>query len=292
MFYNVATHGGITAAARRMTYGIQQPAISGQLLQLEKELGLRLFERRPFALTAAGHELFDFVAPFFGQIADTAQRLRDGRDTTLRLAAPATVLHRYLPELLQKHERVVPRLTLKLRDANQADGEELLQKHEIDLAISELEGKPAQGLKSTVLLKLPIALLLPAKLKISSAAELLRQPARHRLISLPATEVLVKKFHAELRRLRINWSTSLEVSSLDLVATYVSLGLGVGLSIALPGAQLPAGVRSFPLPRFPPLIIAAIWRDDLSPANTLFLGAIKKRAEQLQRQLRPRSTVR
>ena len=31
LFYHVARHGGITAAARSMPYGIQQPAISGQI---------------------------------------------------------------------------------------------------------------------------------------------------------------------------------------------------------------------------------------------------------------------
>ena len=50
LFYYVAKHQGITAAVRKMPYGIQQPAVSGQLLQLEKHLGVKLFHRRPFSL--------------------------------------------------------------------------------------------------------------------------------------------------------------------------------------------------------------------------------------------------
>ena len=32
LFYHVARAGGITAAVRSMPYGIQQPAVSGQIL--------------------------------------------------------------------------------------------------------------------------------------------------------------------------------------------------------------------------------------------------------------------
>ena len=59
LFYYVAKYEGITAAVRKMPYGIQQPAVSGQLLQLEKNLEVKLFNRRPFSLTDAGNESTD-----------------------------------------------------------------------------------------------------------------------------------------------------------------------------------------------------------------------------------------
>lgn len=52
LFYYVARHGGISSAVRQMPYGIQQPAVSSQILQLEKDLGVKLFERQPFRLAA------------------------------------------------------------------------------------------------------------------------------------------------------------------------------------------------------------------------------------------------
>src|SRR5271170_744407 len=61
LFYYVAKHGGISEAVRNMPYGIQQPAVSGQISQLESFLGLTLFRRRPFSLTPGGQELFDFI---------------------------------------------------------------------------------------------------------------------------------------------------------------------------------------------------------------------------------------
>jgi len=43
LFYYVAGHGGISEAVRHMPYGIQQPAVSDQVIQLEESLGVTLF---------------------------------------------------------------------------------------------------------------------------------------------------------------------------------------------------------------------------------------------------------
>lgn len=284
LFYHVAKHGGISAGARKMPYGIQQPAVSGQILQLEKDLGLKLFQRRPFSLTAPGRELFEFVEPFFGHLRDIPRRLRSQEDARLRLAAPATVLRGHLPELLRDHKRKYPGVSLQLHDANQATAEMLLQKHEIDLALTELEGKPASGLNSAVLFKLPLVLILPRKSKMRSASDFWKngKPAET-LISLPPDEVMTKQFHTRLRRLGVNWPIGVQVSSIDLIAIYVSLGFGVGLSIGVPNQKLSVGLRTLPLPKFPPLIIGVLWQKNLSTPNAAFLEEIRKRARRLGR---------
>ena len=78
LFYYVAKHGGVSAAARKMPYGIQQPAISAQVLRLEQELGVTLFQRRPFRLTSPGQDLYQFIEPFFGGLTEIGRRLRGG----------------------------------------------------------------------------------------------------------------------------------------------------------------------------------------------------------------------
>src|SRR5215216_1754746 len=75
LFYFVAKHGGIAAAVRNIPYGIQQPAISGQIAKLEKSLGTKLFQRRPFAVSPTGMELFEFIRPFFDNIDIVAEGL-------------------------------------------------------------------------------------------------------------------------------------------------------------------------------------------------------------------------
>ena len=87
LFYYVARHGGITEAVRNIPYGIQQPAVSGQVAQLEEDLGVTLFQRRPFALTAPGRKLFGFIEPFFSNLDATAAELQQGRASRIRIGA-------------------------------------------------------------------------------------------------------------------------------------------------------------------------------------------------------------
>jgi DNA-binding transcriptional LysR family regulator len=117
LFYFVAKHGGIAAAVRNIPYGIQQPAVSAQIARLEESLGTKLFQRRPFALSPAGVELFEFIRPFFDNVEIIAEKLRQNRSPQLRIAAPSIVLHDYLPELLQKLRTKFPEFRLYLHEA-------------------------------------------------------------------------------------------------------------------------------------------------------------------------------
>ncbi|MEY2546826.1 MAG: LysR family transcriptional regulator, positive regulator for ilvC [Verrucomicrobiota bacterium] len=282
LFYHVATHGGISAASRRMPYGIQQPAISGQISQLEKNLGLKLFHRRPFGLTPAGVKLFGEIELFFAGLKQLPEQVRGHAHQHLRLAAPAIMLRDYLPQILARYKKQYPNFRLTLHDANQAAAEELLRKREIDLAISELEGRPTLSIQSCDLLRLPLVLVVPKRLAARSFKDLFRSGAPvDRLISLPSHEVLTKHFQAGLRKLGSTWMAAIEVSSMDLIDVYTSLGFGVGISVAVPNRKLRSGLRHIALPMFPRLSIAALWIGELTKPAASFLNDVKKTATRL-----------
>lgn len=265
-----------------MPYGIQQPAISGQILQLERVLGLRLFQRRPFALTPAGLTLFSEIEPFFAGLRELPDHVRGRAKQQLRLAAPATILRDYLPTILAGYKRRHPDFRLTLYDANQANAEELLRKHEIDLAITELEGKPGVSINSRILVNLRLVLVLPGSTTFRSLADCFHKGTPlQSLISLPADEVISKNFQAGLRRLGLAWSSTIEVTSLELIGIYTALGLGVGVSVALPGPRRKGGLRQLPLHKFPPLTVAALWTGDLSEIAKTFLSDVKELAGRL-----------
>src|SRR5204862_752637 len=100
LFYYVARHGGIMEAVRNIPYGIQQPAISGQVAQLEEHLGVTLFHRRPFALTPDGEKLYKFIHPFFSNIDKVALELQGGEERHIRIGASSIILRDHLPSLL------------------------------------------------------------------------------------------------------------------------------------------------------------------------------------------------
>ena len=162
LFYYVAKHGGIAAAVRNMPYGIQQPAVSGQIARLEEALGAKLFNRRPFSLLPAGVELFEFIKPFFDDVEKVAGRIR-GAVQQLRIAAPSIVLHDYVPELLQRVRQRFPIFRLQLHEAARGDAERLLQAGEIDLAITVIDSKRRPEIHSRPLLELPLILLVNKK---------------------------------------------------------------------------------------------------------------------------------
>jgi DNA-binding transcriptional LysR family regulator len=282
LFYHVAKHGGISHAVRKMPYGIQQPAVSGQILQLEEHLGLKLFQRRPFFLTPAGRELFEFIEPFFGKVLETGARLRGETGQRLRLAAPGAILRDHLPKLLEKHRRVFAQLRLTLHDANQASAENLLRRQDVDLAITELEGRPSGGIRCCELLRLPLQLLvLPAR-RLRSASELWKsEKILDPLICLPTGEAITKLFRDGLRKISANWPTSVEVSSLDQIPSFVRAGFGIGVSVRAPGEKPPPGIQLVPLQNFPPLVIAALWQGKLPRVADTFLETIKKHARHL-----------
>jgi DNA-binding transcriptional LysR family regulator len=282
LFYYVAKHGGIGPAVRRIPYGIQQPAVSGQILALEEFLGERLFQRRPFALTNAGRRLAEFIAPFFDNLEEVSAELRGIAGRRLRLAASAQALRDHVPGLLKQLRRSTPQLQLCLHEANQEQAEAFLQAQEVDLAITELADKPAPGLHAHTLLRLPLVLLVPRDAPFKSACELWSaEVVPHPLIGTSDHQTLSCQFHAELRRRGHRWPLTIEAASLDLVETYVAEGFGIGFSVHVPGGRERADLRMLPLPGFKPLVVAALWQGKLPPLPAAFLELAKAHAREM-----------
>jgi DNA-binding transcriptional LysR family regulator len=272
LFFYVATHGGVSAAARQMPYGIQQPAISAQILQLEEALGVTLYQRRPFQLTLEGQMLFDHIAPFFKGLGDVAERIRGGGETRLRIAAPEIVQREYLPELCARMQRRVKGFHFTLTDGRQHQIEHFLAAQQIDIGLSTLTDKPPPNLETRELLRLPMGLLVPAQSSFQSAEQLWeKERIETPLVSLSAGDPLVREFQSGLRHHGVEWITTLEVGSLDTVARYVASGFGIGLSLRMPRVMPPAGVRLLPLEDFPTLAFGAMWIGRLTSLGEAFL---------------------
>jgi DNA-binding transcriptional LysR family regulator len=282
LFYYVAKHSGIMGAVRNIPYGIQQPAVSGQIAQLEEHLGVTLFQRRPFSLTPAGKKLFDFIQPFFASLNSIESELQGGEARHVRIGASGIVLRDHLPELVQNLRRKFPSLKVGLREGLQPELEAMLLQEEIDLAISLVEKKSAPGVRSLPLIELPLVLLVPKKSRLTDAEQLWKlDKITEPLICLPPTETICRNFQAGLARIGVDWFPGIEASSLDLVETYVTGGMGIGLSVSMPRLQLPAGVRALPLPGFDPIIVGALWRGKMTPLLEALLGELKSRAKLL-----------
>jgi len=282
LFYYVARHGGIMEAVRNIPYGIQQPAISGQVAQLEEHLGVTLFHRRPFALTPEGEKLYKFISPFFSNIEKVTSELQGGQARHIRIGASSIILRDHLPSLLRGLRKKFAPLKISLREGYPAHLENLLIKEEIDLAVTLIEKKSTAGIHTRELIELPMVLLVEKSSGITSAEQLWkRDKIDEPLICLPSGELLCKQFQQKLAELGVDWFPSIEASSADLVETYVANGLGIGVSVAIPKKNLPESVIALDLPGFPPAVIGAMWRGRTTALLQVFLNEIQARAKQL-----------
>ncbi|MBI3881094.1 MAG: LysR family transcriptional regulator [Verrucomicrobia bacterium] len=283
LFYYVARHGGISEAVRKIPYGIQQPAVSAQVLQLEDSLGTKLFDRRPFKLTPAGEKLYQFIEPFFSTVETVTDEIRGHASRFIRMGASSTILHNHFPDVLRAVRKKVPGLKLSLHDAIEPDLLAGLERQEIDLAVTVMHGQTPAFIKSQPLIRLTLALIVPAESKIKSPAELWkRDKIEDALICLPSDEAITKNFATGLRQLDVDWPPSFVVNSLDLVETYVQAGFGIGVSVHIPGAKLGPGVRRVPLgDGFEPVVIGALWTGKPTPLMKTVLDELQLRAKAL-----------
>lgn len=266
LFYHVARAGGISRAVKLIPYVIQQPAVSGQLLQLERDLGARLFERSPFRLTAAGDELWAFVQPFFGGLDGMEAKLRAKAAPVLRIGAAELALRYHIPAVLERLQVLEPKLRLSLRSGFQTELETWLEAHVIDLAVAPLDRRPPRRIRAQPLVRMPLVLLVPKKSPVRSAGELWRHDSVETpLIALPESESVVKRFRRGLARHGVQWPTTIEASSLEAITAYVANGYGFGLNVGLPEVVKHPQVRVLSLEDFEPLEIAALWVGEPSP---------------------------
>ncbi len=283
LFYHVARSGGVSAAARQMPYGIQQPAISAQILQLEDSLGKTLFHRRPFQLTPEGETLFAFVDPFFSKVSAVAERIRGGADHGLRIACPEIVQRDYLPTLLGAVRKRLPDFHFNLHSGRIDDIKAQLRSGKIDLGLATSHGANDPDIHYHELLRIPLVLLLPENAPQQSAAEILGLDRIDLpLITLPQCEPVVLAFQEELQRRKIEWFPMLELAGIDLIERFVAGGYGAGLAFDIPGSTLPAGLKALPLEGFPPIGFHALTAGPTSEMAEVFVREAEKVIEWLR----------
>ena len=142
-FVTVADEGSISGAARAGF--ASQPALSKAIRELEKQIGLPLFERnaRGVILTEAGTLLHEHARALFAlesQTENALTALRDVDGGTLRIGATTTLANYVLPPLLGEFRRQFPRVTLTLERANSRAIEAKLADYALDVAF--IEGLP------------------------------------------------------------------------------------------------------------------------------------------------------
>lgn len=134
----MARHLNFSRAAEELA--LSQPAVSMHIKQLERTLGLPLFEKigRRIFLTDAGRHLQDYAQKVFGLLNEAVQimgELKGAQAGNLRVAADTTAGVYVVPAYLGVFHRRHPGVTISLEVANRSTLTKRLQLNEVDLAV-------------------------------------------------------------------------------------------------------------------------------------------------------------
>ena len=139
IFHAVARSGSFSRAASELA--ISQPSVSIQVGELERQLGVELFEPagKSVRLTEAGRICFDYAGRILA-LMDEAQRAMDevkglGRGRLL-IGATQTPGTYILPAILGRLKHAYPRLEIALRIDEPRKVHEMVRRQELDVAVT------------------------------------------------------------------------------------------------------------------------------------------------------------
>ncbi|HZZ59208.1 MAG TPA: LysR substrate-binding domain-containing protein [Opitutaceae bacterium] len=163
-FHEVARQLHFRKAAEALA--VAQPALSRQIAQLEKGLGVALFARssRRVELTPAGKKLAAETEPLLQALRAIPADLRavaEGEEGHLRISFTGLAMATVLPALLREFHRRHPGIRLELNESPTATQIQALQTGEIGCGFFHPEG-PTPRLATRLLVEERNGILLPA----------------------------------------------------------------------------------------------------------------------------------
>lgn len=266
-FVAVADAGSVTAAAQELY--VSQPTLSRQLHRLEREIDLVLF--RPcdgrLVITSAGRELLPRARALLAGAAAVRAFARDiaaGSMGSVRVAAPAVILHDVLAPFIATAPPNLPSLTVRPTDAERLyevlDGD-------VDLAVSE-HPPPAQ-LTARVLARPPVCAFVPSAHRLAGRGSVtLTELFDHDLLLPDRRQPVRRVFDVAAAEEGLVYSLAGEFESSLVALASAAAGRGVAVVSGDPAFDLLAlQVVTTQGPMTAPLFAA--WRADYHALSTL-----------------------
>jgi DNA-binding transcriptional LysR family regulator len=281
----VARTGSFAGAARALSY--TQAAVSQHIAELERTVGLRLLERRPVRLTAAGELALaaaDTVRDALAA-ADTGLRaLRDGEAGHLRVAAFASAASRLVaPALAQfAHERADVEITITVTEPDEAYAGLIADR--FDLAVTfdynvHPHDPPAVVTREYLMID-PIVATVPSRHPSAKRRSVrLDHIAREPWIAATLAGLPLAALH-QAGEIGFGPTVHYEGGDSATVIALVEAGLGIALLPVLATSKLPKQVVTVPLTGSPIArrIYTARLKDHQPPVAAAFEQLLQARA--------------
>jgi DNA-binding transcriptional LysR family regulator len=266
-FAQVVELGSFSAAAERLK--LTQPAVSLQVKQLERRLGVRLIERvgRQATATAAGADLLTYARQIDSALSGALDAMAHHSSAVtgrVRLATGATACIYVLPPILRELRRRFPSLEIVVSTGNTSDILKLLEENALDLGLVTLPA-PGRMFEVTPLLEDEFVAIASVEIHLSakvSPAALAKLPV---VLYEPAgrTRRIVDEW---FRRAGVSLKPVMELGSVEAIKQLVGAGLGAAVLPGMAVRDLGEGdaIAARPLsPRLSRTLAVVVRRDKL-----------------------------
>ncbi|HHX70318.1 MAG TPA: LysR family transcriptional regulator [Gallicola sp.] len=129
-------YSNFTKAAKVLN--ISQPSLSNQIIKLEDEFNIKLFERRPHkvSLTAAGQDFVKYATKILNDIDNLSELMQNHADYktgSIKLGALSIMLPLGISDIINDFHKIYPNIKIDLKEAGSSRLWDMLTTHEIDI---------------------------------------------------------------------------------------------------------------------------------------------------------------
>jgi DNA-binding transcriptional LysR family regulator len=293
-FAAVAQYLNYSEASRRLH--VAQPAISQTILDLEEEIGSKLFMRsnRNVQLTAAGTVLLEEVKSILEHADEAkraAQRAARGEVGILRIGFIAPATAPILPSLVQTYRQRYPEVELQLHHMNPDEQLAAFGEGRLDLGFSRpLLPEQRAYFEDEMIYSDYLVAVLPPKHPLAKERKIQLQKLAFEpfvLFKREGSPVLFDEVVALCRRGGFSPNVRHETDLMTTVFLLVESGLGVSLVPSCArGLEKQKTIRRVLTVRSNPLCLCAIWpRGSQSPPVEAFLNILRPQIPAIQKQV-------
>jgi DNA-binding transcriptional LysR family regulator len=267
-FLAVVDAGSVTRAADIL--GIAQPALSQALSRMERDLGVKLFERtrRGAQLTAAGEAIVEDIRLSVARIDAASHRAREigaQRGGRLTIGFASAALFSLLPRAIAALREEVPNVELALREMSNAEQASALEKGAIDIGLLHTPVAVGGRMREKLIVRERLLAVLPLAFSLGDDGKVgLKDLSDAGLVWFPSDQLPVVRagILSAFRKAGCEANVVQDANRSLTVLACVAAGCGASLLPQSVTALQFAGVRFCDVrdgDNLPPFELSAIW---------------------------------
>lgn len=246
----VARHGSIRRAAEALH--IASSALNRRILDLEEQVGTKLFERLPRGVraTAAGELLLAYVRRSLKELRlveaeiDSLRGLVRGQ---VRIAVAESVTGRMLPDAISEYQRQHPAIGFSVTVEGPERLERAIERDSVELILTHREPE-SPNVTVLAAVKQPLCALVSPEHPLATYSELRLRDCIAYPIAMPDHTLAARELiDAALERASVSLEPALVSNSIETTKVFARTSHGVCFSFRIGGKPDTSGMATIPL---------------------------------------------